>query len=103
MVIFRGVNFYPREVESIVLGQPGVGHEYQIVLERTPAGTDRLTLLIEAGAAFGPPGLQAIRHRLKQELNLSPDVVVMNEGEIPRAQGKSARVVDRRPAVGPRA
>src|SRR5205823_10592230 len=33
MVIFRGVNFYPRQVESVLLRCSGVGHEYQIVLE----------------------------------------------------------------------
>ena len=48
MVIFRGVNFYPRQIESLVLKQSGVGHEYQIVLDRAPGGSDRLALLIEA-------------------------------------------------------
>ncbi len=37
MVIFRGTNFYPRQIESLILRRPGVGHEYQIVLERAPA------------------------------------------------------------------
>src|SRR5258706_6858299 len=40
MVIFRGVNFYPRQVESLLLKQPGVGHQYQIVLDRAPGGSD---------------------------------------------------------------
>jgi len=36
-VIFRGINFYPQQVESLISKQPGVGHEYQIVLDRVPA------------------------------------------------------------------
>src|SRR6059036_2522315 len=52
MVIFRGVNFYPQQVESLILKQPGVGHEYQIVLDRAPGGSDRLALLIEAREGF---------------------------------------------------
>jgi phenylacetate-CoA ligase len=42
MVIFHGVNFYPRQIESLILSQPGAGPEYQIVLERAAGGSDRL-------------------------------------------------------------
>jgi phenylacetate-CoA ligase len=96
MVIFRGVNFYPRQVESLVLKQPGVGHEYQIVLERAAGGSDRLALLIEASEGFAEVGLPGLRRDLKQFLNLSPEITVFKEGELPRAAGKSVRVVDRR-------
>ena len=96
MVIFRGVNFYPRQIESLVLKQLGVGHEYQIVLDRAPGGSDRLALLIEAREGFTQAGLPRLRADLKQFLNLSPEITVLKEGELPRPPGKSVRVVDRR-------
>jgi len=96
MVIFRGVNFYPRQIESLVLKQSGVGHEYQIVLDRAPGGSDRLALLIEAREGFIQAGLPRLRADLKQFLNLSPEITVLKEGELPRPPGKSVRVVDRR-------
>lgn len=96
MVIFRGVNFYPRQIESLLLQQPGVGHEYQIVLERTAGGSDRLALLLEAREGFAESGLTRLRHALRERLNLSPEITLLKEGEIPRAPGKAVRVVDRR-------
>jgi phenylacetate-CoA ligase len=96
MVIFRGVNFYPRQVESLLLRQPGVGHEYQIVLDRAPGGSDRLALLVEAREGFAETGLPRLRSDLRQFLNLSPEITLLEEGELPRAPGKAVRVVDRR-------
>jgi phenylacetate-CoA ligase len=98
MVIFRGVNFYPRQVESLLLKHPGAGPEYQLVLDRAPGGSDRLTLLLETGQGFDPGGLGRIRSELRQHLSLSPEITLLKEGELPRAPGKSVRVVDRRQA-----
>lgn len=96
MVIFRGVNFYPRQIESLLLKQPDVGHEYQIVLDRAPGGSDRLALLVEAREGFAETGLPRLRNELRQFLNLSPEITLLKEGELPRAPGKAVRVVDRR-------
>jgi phenylacetate-CoA ligase len=96
MVIFRGVNFYPRQIESLLLKQPGVGHEYQIVLDRAPGGSDRLTLLLESREGFAETGLPRLRIELRQFLNLSPEITLLKEGELPRPPGKAVRVVDRR-------
>jgi phenylacetate-CoA ligase len=96
MVIFRGVNFYPRQVESLLLKQPGAGHEYQIVLDRAPGGSDRLALLLEAREGFAETGLPRLRSELRQFLHLSPEITLLKEGELPRAPGKAVRVVDRR-------
>ncbi len=96
MVIFKGVNFYPRQVESRLLGRPGVGHAYQIVMERSPGGGDSLALHVEVRDGFESGELKAIARDLKDFLSLSPDIKVLKEGEIPRPQGKAVRVVDRR-------
>jgi phenylacetate-CoA ligase len=86
----------PQQVESLILKQPGVGHEYQIVLDRAPGGSDRLALLIEAPEGFVETALPRLRSDLKQFLNLSPELTVLKEGELPRPPGKSVRVIDRR-------
>ncbi|HEU4439946.1 MAG TPA: phenylacetate--CoA ligase [Methylomirabilota bacterium] len=96
MVIFRGVNFYPRQIESLLLQQAGAGPEYQIVLDRVAGGSDRLTLLLEAGEGFAENGLPRLRRELRERLNLSPEITLLKAGEIPRAPGKAVRVVDRR-------
>jgi phenylacetate-CoA ligase len=95
MVIFKGVNFYPRQVETILLRQPGFGHEYQIVLDRHD-GAERLTILVER-----EPGQEAVtaaraRRELSDLLSLSPEIRLCAPGELERPQGKAVRVVDRR-------
>src|SRR5216117_985378 len=46
MVIYKGVNFYPRQIETALLRQPGVSHEYQIVLD-SEGGGERMTIDVE--------------------------------------------------------
>jgi phenylacetate-CoA ligase len=96
MVIYKGVNFYPRQVETVLLRQPGVGHEYQIVLD-VEAGAERLTVLVETAAGDAPSVADRIRRELHDLLALGPEVRLCAPGAIERAQGKAVRVVDRRP------
>jgi phenylacetate-CoA ligase len=100
MVIFRGVNFYPRQVEQCILQTPGVGHEYQVQLDRPEGGADRMTVVVEVGPAFPPEEGERLRARLRNALGVSPDLRFVGQGEIPRPVGKAVRVVDRR--HGPR-
>jgi phenylacetate-coenzyme A ligase PaaK-like adenylate-forming protein len=95
MVIIKGVNFYPVQIETIVLRQAGVSHEYQIVLD-ADAGNDRMTLVVETEPACDPGVAARIRHELHDRLALSPDVKLCAVGTIDRPQGKAVRVVDRR-------
>jgi len=95
MVILKGVNFYPRQIETIVLRQPGVGHEYQVVLE-SDAGGDRLTLVVETEPGCDPALGARIRHDVHDAIALSPEVRLCAIGSLERPQGKAVRVVDRR-------
>ncbi|MBI4610180.1 MAG: phenylacetate--CoA ligase [Candidatus Rokubacteria bacterium] len=95
MVIYKGVNFYPRQLEQLLLRQPGVSHEYQIVLEGN--GGERMTVLVEVEPTFDPAAGERIRRELRDLLGLSPEFRWLKPGEIPRPQGKAVRVVDRRP------
>ena len=100
MVIFKGVNFYPSQVEQILLRQPGLDHEYQIVLDRDASRGDHLVLCVEAGPAFDQGAQARLLRELGDRLSLTPDIRRMAPGEIPRPAGKAVRVVDRRPHSG---
>jgi phenylacetate-CoA ligase len=94
-VIFKGVNFYPRQVEAILLREAGFGHEYQIVLE-APAGGDHMTILVETEAGHDAGAPSRVSRELHDRLSLSAEIRTCAPGELERPQGKAVRVVDRR-------
>jgi phenylacetate-CoA ligase len=96
MVIYKGVNFYPRQVETLLLRHAGVGCEYQIVLD-ADGGGERMTLVVEAEAGCDAGVAPRIKRELHDLLALSPEVALRPLGAIERPQGKAVRVIDRRP------
>ena len=96
MVIYKGINFYPRQIETTILRHAGVGHEYQIVLD-SEGGGERMTVHVETEPACDPAVAARIRRELSELLALSAEVRLRAAGEIERPQGKAVRVVDRRP------
>jgi len=101
MLIIRGVNLYPSEVERILLGLGQASPHYQLVVER-PAALDELTVLCEpAGEGVDPEALRVRAERaLAEETGLAIAVRVVALGAIPRSEGKAVRVDDRRQSVG---
>jgi phenylacetate-coenzyme A ligase PaaK-like adenylate-forming protein len=96
MVIYKGVNFYPRQVETLLLRQPGISHEYQIVLE-ADGGGEQMTIVAETEPGCDPAVAARIKRELHDLLSLSPEIHLCPAGTIERPQGKAVRVVDRRP------
>ncbi len=100
MLIIRGVNVYPSQVEAVLVGLEGVAPHYQLVVERHGA-LDHVTIEAEAQPGLEPSAFDAlarrIGHQIKTMLGISADVVVKRPGEIPRSQGKAVRVRDLRP------
>jgi phenylacetate-CoA ligase len=95
MVIYKGVNFYPQQIETVVLRQPGVSHEYQVRLG-SDGGGERMTIVVETEAGCDPGVAARIRRELHDLLALSPEVELCAVGTIERAPGKAVRVIDRR-------
>ena len=100
MLIIRGVNVYPSQVEAVLIGQPGIAPHYQLVVERR-GSLDHLTVEAEAqagvdAAAYDAAASQAARH-IKSMIGITADVLLKKPGEIPRSQGKAVRVRDLRP------
>ena len=98
MLIIRGVNVYPSQIEAVLMGLPGVAPHYQLVVERN-GSLDELTVEVEAASLeYMLEDLQErVRHQIKSMVGITTDVVVKKPGEIPRSQGKAVRVRDLRP------
>jgi phenylacetate-CoA ligase len=102
MLIIRGVNVYPSQIEAVLVGLPRIAPHYQIVVERR-GSLDHVTLEVEAapGALDSPdagvPIGDSVRHHVKSMVGITVDVIVKKPGEIPRSQGKAVRVRDLRP------
>ena len=103
MLIIRGVNVYPSQIEAVLVGRPGVAPHYLIVVERRGA-LDHVSLEVEA-----LPGVDGERHdamardvahAIKSLVGISTDVSVLASGAIPRSTGKAVRVRDLRPKAG---
>ena len=95
MVIYKGVNFYPRQVETLLLRTAGLGPEYQIVLD-SDGGGERMTVVVETEPGCDVAAAGRLRRELHDLLSLSPEIRLCAAGTLERAPGKSVRVVDRR-------
>ena len=104
MLIIRGVNVYPSQIEAVLVGLPEVAPHYQLVVERKGI-LDHVSVEIEAtqDVAPGPEAYAriaaAVRHQIKTMIGISTDVEVKKPGQIPRSQGKAVRVRDLRPKL----
>jgi len=101
MMIIRGVNVYPSQVEAVLVAFPGLSPHYQILLTREGA-LDAMTVEVEL-----PPDSPAhdtdrtrkakeVSHHIKSLIGVTCKVVVKSHGEVPRSQGKAVRVRDLR-------
>jgi phenylacetate-CoA ligase len=99
MLIIRGVNMFPQQIERVLMSFPQVGRNYVIVIE----GLDDMTIKVELTAA-GFDGqvehLSALQkqmvEKLKAETWVRPKVELVPAGSLPVAEGKAKRVIDKR-------
>lgn len=101
MLIIKGVNIFPSDVEAIARKDPDLTGEYRLVVERIDH-LDRLTVEVERSAAYGGPDLD-LQHRfdrhLKSVTGVSATVKILPPDTLPRATHKAKRVEDRRSGV----
>jgi phenylacetate-CoA ligase len=100
MFIFRAVNIYPGQIDSVLSRLQGVGSEFQVLLERDAGGKDSMTVRVERapGEAFGstPELMASVKEELKKKLLVTPEVEIAEYGALPRSDRKTKRVFDRR-------
>ncbi|HZR59754.1 MAG TPA: phenylacetate--CoA ligase PaaK [Xanthobacteraceae bacterium] len=104
MLIIRGVNLFPSQIEAVLGNEPQLAPHYLLEVRR-PQALDELDVLVEMRpelsgklSAEDIEGLaQRAQHLIKSYIGLSTTVRVLEPGTIERSQGKAKRVVDRRP------
>jgi phenylacetate-CoA ligase len=100
MLIIRGVNVFPTQIEELILKQEALAPHYQLEITR-PKTLDELAVLVErapgAGSADGDTAGAKLAHLVKNLIGVSVEVRVVQSGGIERSVGKAKRVVDKRP------
>jgi len=107
MLIVRGVNVFPTQIEQVLLSHPGLTSNYQIIVDRQRDQLDELEVWVEVDETVHQQGSQAIAllqitvtEDLKQALGLHAHVLLVEPHHLPRSEGKVKRVVDRRQLTG---
>ncbi len=103
MLIVRGVNVFPSQIEHVLLQIPEVGEHYMIILDRRDDGLDEMTIQVELSDRVSIDTTsdilnleKKIAERLKSVLNVWAKVEVVNPGTLQRFEGKAKRVIDKR-------
>jgi phenylacetate-CoA ligase len=102
MLIIRGINVFPSQVEYTLMSIPEVGQHFMIIVDRKGSLDDMLVQVEVTKEAFSDKitDLMAIRknveHKLRNALNVAVNVELVEPGSLPRFEGKAKRVIDRR-------
>ena len=101
MLIIRGVNVFPSQIETVLM-QQGYGANYQIIVDRVN-NTDTFEVMVEMNPEMFSDSLAKIAsaekdlvNALKTMLGISPKVKLVAPKSITRSEGKAVRVVDKR-------
>jgi len=102
MIIIRGVNVFPSQVESILLDMGETEPHYQLVVDRI-GSLDTLQVLVEVSEQMFSDqvrGLEILENKIHHEIDnllaVSADVKLVEPKSIPRSEGKAQRVIDKR-------
>ncbi|MGA2103959.1 phenylacetate--CoA ligase family protein [Methanoregula sp.] len=102
MLIIRGINVFPSQVEYTLMSIPEVGQHFQIIVERSGALDDMLVRVELTKESFSDKITdlmhirQNVEHRLRNALNVAINVELVEPGSLPRFEGKSKKVIDKR-------
>jgi phenylacetate-CoA ligase len=101
MMIVRGVNVFPSQIEELILKQPALSAHYQCVLSKD-GPMDALTVKVEVAqggdvaSAAAKAAQKDLQHAIKTYIGTSAEVQVLVEGSVERSMGKAKRVLDLR-------
>ncbi len=101
MIILRGVNVFPTQIEEQLMTVHGLAPHFQIELSR-PDRMDQMLVMTEAAAGFASDEQRKqaagdLAARVKRTVGISIRVTVADPGGVARSQGKAVRIVDNRP------
>lgn len=102
MLIIRGINVFPSQIEYVLLTMPQLGNEFQIIVERTGA-LDEMTVKVELkpeGFVDDMAKIEVLRDKIASKLRttlmVNACIELVEPGTLPRFEGKAKRVVDKR-------
>lgn len=102
MLIIRGVNVFPSQIESVLMEIQGVEPHYQLIVDRED-NLDRLTVLVEVGESAFSDKVKTLQDlekiitkNIKEYLGVSAKVKLVEPKTIARSEGKAVRVIDNR-------
>jgi phenylacetate-CoA ligase len=102
MMILKGVNIFPIQIEKLLMEIPGVGNNFLIVLERE-GFNDLMTIKVEVSQSFFAGDLrqlESLRRKIVEELKgdilITPKVDLVEPDSLPKSEGKARRVIDNR-------
>ncbi|HAY22688.1 MAG TPA: phenylacetate--CoA ligase, partial [Desulfobacterales bacterium] len=103
MIILKGVNIFPIQIDRVLMRLPEVASNYLIEMQQIK-GNDQMVIKVEVKQEYFSEdlaylkGLQKrITEALKSELLVTPRVDLVEHNSLPRTEGKAVRVVDSRP------
>jgi phenylacetate-CoA ligase len=102
MLIIRGVNVFPQQIENVLFEIEGVAPHYQIIIDRKGA-LDETTVNVEVSESMFFDEMkkqsmlrETIKKRLASELGISVEVKLVEKKTLERFEGKAKRVIDNR-------
>jgi len=102
MIVVRGINVFPSQIESVLMRIPEVGDNYQIIVDRK-GPLDVMMVKVEVTESTFSDKIsdlmtlsKMVGKELKNVLNLTAEVELVEPGTIPRSMGKAQRVIDNR-------
>lgn len=105
MLIIRGVNVFPSQIEAVLLEMSEASLHYQLVVDREN-NLDSLEIMVEIDDQFWSDEIRAlenlrrqIQHNIASALGLTAKITLVEPNTIPRSEGKAVRVIDKRKLV----
>lgn len=97
MIILRGVNVFPTQIEEQLMAVPALAPHFQIVLDRM-GRMDQMTVHVElaSGGGDGDQATNMLARKIKSNVGVSAKVVLADAGGVARSQGKAVRIIDNR-------
>jgi phenylacetate-CoA ligase len=103
MIIIRGINVFPSQIEDVLLGIEGTQPHYQLVIDRSEKGMDTIEILVEIEESIFSDEIKKLRElettikdKMDSVLSLSAKVRLVEHGTVQRSEGKAKRVIDKR-------
>jgi len=99
MLIIRGVNVFPTQIEEQIVGVKGLSPHYLIHVHRE-GNMDKMNIQVESQASMDPSQQQStigeLQHKIKSVVGVSASIEIVPANAIPRSEGKAKRVIDHR-------